>query len=197
MDHPRGALIGALTPDGPAAKGGLKTSDVVLSFDGKPVPSMRDLPKIVALSPIGKTVKVEVLRGGERLTLDVTIERLVESGAEPASATPGDELGPEAGDSQSVLGLTLVPLTPELRRKYAIADTVNGVLVAGADPGGPAGQKGIREGEVVSEVTNEEVKTPAEVVKRIETVKSLGRASVLLLVTTPKGDIRFVAVPVK
>jgi serine protease Do len=198
MEQPKGALVGALTPDGPAAKGGLKTSDVILSFDGKPVPSMRELPKIVALSPIGKTVEVEVLRGGETLTLDVTIERLIEAGGvEEASATPGDEVGPEAAGSQSVLGLTLVPLTPDLRKKYAIADNVSGVLVAGADPNGPGGEKGIREGEVVSEVTNEQVATPADVVKRIDAVKTLGRTSVLLLVTTPKGEIRFVAVPVK
>ncbi len=199
MSAPKGALVAATTPDGPAAKGGLKPGDVIVSFDARSVASMRELPKIVALTPIGKVVKVEVLRGGAALTLDLTVDRLVETDAEQAAMTPSESEEAPSGPSQSatVLGLTLVPLTPELRKKHSVAETVAGVLVAEADPNGAGALKGIRPGEIISEVTNEKVEAPADVSKRIEAVKGLGRSSVLLLVTTPKGEIRFIAVPVQ
>ena len=71
-----GALIAAVTPDGPAAKGGLQAGDVIMKFDHESVPTMRNLPRLVARAPIDKTVDVEVLRKGERKTLQVKVGRL-------------------------------------------------------------------------------------------------------------------------
>ena len=71
-----GALVAAITPDGPAAKGGVEAGDVIMKFDGKDVTSMRGLPRLVARAPIDKTVPVDVLRKGEKKTLQVTVGRL-------------------------------------------------------------------------------------------------------------------------
>ena len=71
-----GALVSAVTPEGPAAKGGLEPGDVIMKFDGKEVSSMRGLPKIVAQAPIGKSVDVELLRKGQAKTVQVTVGRL-------------------------------------------------------------------------------------------------------------------------
>ena len=85
-----GALVAGLSADGPAAKGGIEGGDVILKFDGKDVSTMRGLPRIVAQTPIGKSVDVELLRAGQKKTLKVAVGRLIEDDdkAEPAVATP-------------------------------------------------------------------------------------------------------------
>ena len=78
MDNAKGALVAGVTEGGPAEDAGLLPGDVVLKFDGKDVPEMRDLPRIVADTSVGKAVDVVVLRKGEELTIKVTLGRLEE-----------------------------------------------------------------------------------------------------------------------
>ena len=73
-----GALVASVTPGSPAAKAGMLDGDVILKFDGKDVSTMRDLPRLVATTPIGSDVDVEVLRKGQRSTLRVAVGRLIE-----------------------------------------------------------------------------------------------------------------------
>ena len=84
-------------------------------------------------------------------------------------------------------------MTDELRKKYSIKDTVKGVVVTRVDPNSTAADKRIQPGEVIVEVGQETVNTPAEVTKRIDALKKEGRKSVLLQVADSKGDVRFVA----
>jgi len=72
----RGALIAGLTEGGPAAAGGLEPGDVVLAFDGHPISTMRDLPRMVAGTEIGSTVELQIFRDGETLTRRVDVARL-------------------------------------------------------------------------------------------------------------------------
>ena len=197
LNQPKGALVGAVTPGGPAEKAGLKTGDVILQFDGQDVESMRTLPKIVALTPVGKAVQVVVLRKGKNETLTVTVERLVETEPDKGQGQGGtDQTDPGSGTgAKQVLGLTLTAVTPELRKKYNIADSVDGVVITDVDSTSGAADKGLKPGDVIVEVTNEKVASPEDFAKRIEAVKTTGRKSVLLLVSDPKGEIRFVAVP--
>ena len=81
-----GALVASVTPGSPAAKAGIQDGDVILKFDGKDVTSMRGLPRLVAQTPIGKDVDVELLRKGQKLTLKVAVGRLAEEN-EPTKAS--------------------------------------------------------------------------------------------------------------
>ena len=85
-----GALVAAITPDGPAAKGGVEAGDVIMKFDNEDVTTMRSLPRLVARAPIDKTVPVDVLRKGERKTLQVTVGRLSD---EEEKALDGGDAG--------------------------------------------------------------------------------------------------------
>ncbi|MEL7542531.1 MAG: Do family serine endopeptidase [Pseudomonadota bacterium] len=194
----RGALVADVTKDSPAAKGGLKAGDVILSFDGRDVENMRGLPRIVARTPIGKDVPVIVLRDGERETLTVRTARLTE--AQTASTKAGDgeeENAPEtaAPERAEVLGLVVRQLDAAARRTFGIADDVEGVLVAEVDAESVAASKGVQAGDVILEVTQKEVSDPADVVSRVEAVRKTGRKSALLLLAGRKGELRFVAVP--
>ena len=192
-----GALVSAVTPNSPAAKAGLETGDVIMKFDGKEVTTMRGLPKIVAQTTIGKAVDVEVLRKGERKTLSVSVGLLEED-----AASPGDDdddktpKGPQPAIS-SLLGLKIVALTDEGRRKYSLDAKVTGVLIDEVDPDSPAAQKGLKAGDVIVEAAEEAVTRPEDLTKAVDKMKTVGRKAVLLRVEDGKGDLRFVAIPLE
>lgn len=198
LSESTGALVAGVSPSSPAAASGIEGGDVILKFDGKDVSRMRGLPKIVAQTPIGKTVDVEVLRTGQKKVLKVTVGRLIEDDekSEPAVA-PGKSDGPKAQPAvTSLLGLTLSPLTEELRKKFGIDQKLKGVIVVEIDPQSPAAQKNIKVGDVIVEAGQQPVSSPDDVTASVERVKKAGRKAVLLRVEDSKGDLRFVAVPV-
>jgi serine protease Do len=189
-----GALVAGVTPDSPAARGGVEAGDVILKFDGKDVTTMRGLPKLVAQTPIGKSVPVEVLRQGQNKTLTVTVGQMEdeEIAAEPAAGQKKDQPPPA---STSLLGLTLMPLSDELRGRFGFDAKVKGVVVMDIDPGSAAANKNIRPGDVITEAQQEPVTEIGHVEAAIEKVRKAGGKSVLLLVEDAKGDTRFVAIP--
>ena len=193
LDEASGALVAAVTPDGPAEDAGIKQGDVILEFDGRKVPDMRRLPRMVAETRIGKAVEVEVWRNkSERVSLEVVLGELPDDD-QLAALTPGQEEG--GGDAGTVeeLGLTLSTVTPELRQQFGLAEDVDGVVVTEVDPAGNAAEKGLQPGDVVMEVDQDPVSTPAEVAQRVSQSKNEGYRVVTLLVMR-NGDPSWVAV---
>ncbi|MGH6886883.1 MAG: PDZ domain-containing protein, partial [Geminicoccales bacterium] len=193
LSAPIGALVAQVSPDGPAAAAGVKPSDVILKFDGQVIDNMRDLPRAVAGTQIGKTVPIELLRDGHTLDVAVEIGRLPEDEAAEEAAEDAEEMfEPERED---LLGLSIAPLTEALRSQYGIGESVEGVIITEVQPDSPAAQKHVKPGDVIVEVTQEKVRQPQDVLARLMAVKRSGRRSVLLLLSDAKGELRFVAVP--
>ena len=195
MDKTVGALIASVTPGSPADKAGLKATDVITRFDNQEVAQMRGLPRIVARTPIGKEVDVELLRDGKTQQMRVRVGRLPE-GESPAPAEEKTSKK-EQPEGKTILGLSVAAMSDELRARYGITKSINGVVITKVAPGSEAAQKDVQAGQVIVEVTQQEVKTPDDVSSRLKAVQSKGRKSVLLLIATAKGDLRFVAIPIK
>ncbi len=195
MDQPRGALVAGVTEGGPAEAAGIKSGDVIVSFDGREVPDMRELPRMVADSPIGENVDVEILRDGEAMTLAVDLGRLEEAERQAAEGEDGaatSDADPAA--TQELLGMTLANLSAALRESYDISGDVEGVLVTAVEPDSPAGEKRVQEGDVIVEVAQEPISTVADVLARVEALKGDDRKTALFLLANANGDLRFVAV---
>jgi serine protease Do len=190
----RGALIAGVDDKGPARPAGIEPGDVVVTFDGKAIKEMKDLPRAVADTAVGKTVDVVVIRKGKEVTKRVTLgrledgEKLIEASAK--SSAPDADAKPPA---QKALGLDLAALTKELRARYKIKDSVKGVLITDVDSSSDAAEKRLSAGDVLVEVAQEAVSNAADVKTRIEQVKKDGKKSVLLLVSNADGELRFVA----
>jgi serine protease Do len=195
LQEPKGALVAKVSPDSPAAAAGLRPSDVILTFDGQPIENMRSLPRAVAATAIGKSVAVELLRKGQPMGLTVTVGRLPEGGEVAEDAVQSEETPAAEPEREDLLGLSIAPLTDELRERYKIGRTVEGVIITEVKPNSPAAQKDVKPGDVIVEVTQEKVKQPQDVKSRLLAVKKSGRRSVLLLLSDAKGELRFVAVP--
>ena len=195
LDKARGALIAGMTDGGPAQKAGLQNGDVVLNFDGRAVADERALPRMVADSQIGKTVNIEVLRKGQRRTLPVTVQRLVEdekvASADPKNAkTPTP---PKAPPAIANLGLSLAPMSQDARRRFRLDAKLEGVVVTDVAADSPAGQKNMRAGDVITEVAQQKVTSPDEVAARIDAERKAGHKVVLLQVSRG-GELTFIGV---
>ena len=190
LADPKGALVADVTKKSPADDAGIVAGDVILNFDGQEVPNMRELPRIVARTDIEKNVDVEIYRKGKKKTVKVRIGKLKEE------TKPKEMVKELATSNKSLLGLSIAPLSDSLRAQFKIGKKIKGVIITKVDPKSEAAQKNIKPGDVIVEVTQEEVKSPDEVSKRVEDVTKAGRKSVLLLISNAKGDLRFIALPV-
>ena len=154
---------------------------------------MKDLPRMVAETEVGKDVRVVVWRKGKSQTVKVVLGLLEEGQAE----APSDVDTPEApAVAETALGMKLEPLTEQSRADYGVAGDVKGVLVTEVDAGSAAAQKGIRPGDVIVEVAQEPVATPADVRGGVKQAKEEARKSVLILVQSG-ADLRFVALKIE
>jgi serine protease Do len=192
----KGALVAKVSPGSPAATAGIQPSDVIVKFNGAPIENMRSLPRAVAATAIGKSVSVELLRKGETKVFPVTIGRLPEDEENAVPAKGEEKILPEAEpEREDLLGLSLAPLTDELRKRFGIGAAIEGVVVVEVKPNSPAAAKDVKPGDVIVEVTQEKVRQPQDVKTRLLAVRKSGRRSVLLLLSDGKGELRFVAVP--
>jgi serine protease Do len=189
-----GALVSAVTPESPAAKAGLQPGDLILKFDGKDVSTMRGLPRLVAQAPIGKSVDMELLRGGDKKTIQVVVGRLEEEDVEADLKEP-DKKDEEQAKPETVLGLSVTPLTDELRTQLGFDKKVKGLLVTGIDPDSPAAGKNLKLGDVIVEAQQNPITTVDDLNAALEKVKKANGRQVLMLVEDSKGDTRFVALP--
>ena len=191
MDKAKGALVGDVVPNGPAADAKIKSGDVILTFDGKEVEQMRDLPRIVAETPVEKEVEVVVLRKGKEVTLGVSVGRLEDGEKQIAASKKKKEAAPKI---KTALGMTLGDITDDLREAEKISDDVKGVYILKIEDGSNAQDKNIRVGEIIVEVGQEAVNSSEDVIKRLKALKKDDRKNALLMVSTKTGDIRFVVV---
>ncbi|MCW0001943.1 DegQ family serine endoprotease [Pararhizobium sp. YC-54] len=204
METPKGALIAGVIKGGPVDGGAIKTGDVILKFDGRDVVEMRDLPRVVAESPVGKAVDVVIIRDGKEMTVKVTLGRLedgedlAEAEAKTSPTQEGtDQAEPPAADlpaSDIVLGMKLAVLDAESRKTYGISEDVEGVVIAEVQPQSAAAERRIASGDVIVEIGQEAMKTPEDVSARVEELKADGRRNALLMIANKTGELRFVTV---
>jgi serine protease Do len=191
----QGALIAEVTPTGPAEKAGLKPRDVITEFDGKPIREMKDLPRVVADTPIGKKVAVKVMREGKIVELSAEVGRL-EDGEKLVAAAPEAAV---SADTAEALGMKLSIITDEQRQRFKIDEGLEGAIVTDVDPSGPAAEKRIEPGDVIVEAGQKPVKTPGDVTARIKDAESASKKSVLLYIAKggKQSETRFIAVRIK
>ena len=201
-----GAMVVDITKGGPS-DGVLKEGDLILQFDGKPIEKMRDLPRIVAETEVGKAVKVKILRNGKDETVKIALGRLEVGEQQIAEAqqqqepppppdAPDAPIGPAPG-LPDMVGFDAGPLSPEVRKQYAIPDEVKGVIVTTVTAKSDAEEKGIIPGLVISEVNQQPIETVADVVGLVSSAKEAGRPAVLFKVTDATMASRFIAVRVE
>ncbi len=193
LKPPSGALVAGVSEGGPAAAAKLQNGDVILKFNGQDIKEMRTLPRTVAETEIGAAVPVVIWRGGKEQTLSVTIGELPSDNIKPVNATPPKPKAPTTSRIAG-LGIELSPLTDAARSKYQIGADQKGVVVTQVAPNSPAADRGVKPGDVIVEVQQAQVNSPADVQARVDSIRKQNRRSVLMLIQG-QGGMRWVPLP--
>jgi len=167
----KGALVSQVFKGGPAEKAGIKQGDIILEFDDKEISNLRDLPRIVASTPVGKNVTIMVFRNGTTIPLRATVAEMEEP-TEIAKAPP-----------KKSFGLTVQNITPEIASALELEGAA-GVVVAGVEPESPAAEADIRKGDVILEVDRKPVRNVEDFEQAMEKAKD--RENILFLIR--RGD---------
>ncbi|MHB8909827.1 MAG: DegQ family serine endoprotease [Syntrophales bacterium] len=180
LKESKGALVSQVVPGGPADKAGFEQGDVIVNFDGRTVGDSKDLPRIVASTPVGKTVTVKLIRDGKEVERQAKVGEMEEENTTEAAKSP----------VHPSLGVTVQNLTPQIARELGLKKSA-GVVVTGVEPGSPAAEAMIQVGDVIQAVNRKPVKTVDDFVKIVEKAKDGGS---LLLLVQRGGNSLFAAV---
>ena len=177
-----GALVAEPQSDGPAAKAGIVSGDLIQSVNDQEVKDSRDLAKKIAAIKPGSTAKLGILHDGLQKTVSVTVGQM--PGERVAQGGPGRGLS----EGAAPLGVTLAPAA-------SAGGDEQGVVVTNVNPGGPAAERGMRAGDVILEAAGKAVNEPVDVRAAVDQARSAGKQSVLMRIKSDKST-RFVAMPV-
>lgn len=188
-----GAMIAGVNEGGPADKAKIRSGDIILKFNDQDVKNMSALPRIVAETEVGKQVPLVVWRDGKEVTITATL------GEKPSDQQlAAAEQGGRGGDAAKAvelagLGMKVAAITDQLKEKFQLNAEQKGVVIVEVANGGSAAEKGLKPGDVIVEVQQNEVTSPAEVQKRVEAARKQDRKFVLMLIQGQDGT-RYVPV---
>ncbi|BCS52946.1 Do family serine endopeptidase [Geobacter sp. SVR] len=184
LDADKGALVADVIKGSPAEKAGIKTGDIILQYEGKPIVEYTELPRMVAATPLDKKVKITIFREGQKSEVVATIDKLKEE-AEGEAAAKGEE-----GQANDKLGFTVSELTKDLAARFGYAEG-KGLVITEVKPGSPADDTGIPPGTLLLEINGQRPTTLEQYNKLVAQLKS-GDVT-RLLVKLPDGSVHYVA----
>jgi len=176
LEDEKGALVSDVDPRGPADESGIKRGDVIVSFDDKLIRESRELPYIVASTPLGKTVFVDVIRNREKMKTELRVGELkMEEEYEQVSKAPPS------------FGMTLQEITPELAQQYDLAET-SGLIIVNVESNSQAAEADLRSGDILLEVDQMPVKSITAYNRKIQQYK---KGDTILFLINREGSTLF------
>ena len=159
MEKSKGALVADIIPGGAAEAAGIQRGDVIVKFGGKEIDEMNELPRMVAATPVGKEVEVEVLREGKPLKIKLKVGELK------------DEAAPAVEEkAKAELGMNVQEITPEVARQLQLKDLA-GVIVTQVETGSAAEEAGVQRGDIIREINGHPIRKLADYMNAVEKVK--------------------------
>jgi len=190
-----GAMVAGVTDGGPAEKSNIKGGDIILKFDGQDVKDMHALPRIVAETDVGKKVEVDLWRDGKEVSVDAVLDE--KPSEEKLASIDTGKKGPDVPSNARELadfGMQISPITQDLKDRFQIGADQKGVVITDVKDGSVAAERGLKPGDVIVEVQQDDVATPDDVTKKIEAQRAQDRKSVLMLIQGQDG-VRYVPLP--
>ncbi len=184
-----GALVERVVPGKPADKAGIRAGDLILEFNGQDIVEMRNLPRIVADTKIGKRVPIKIWRDGKLITKTIKVEKLSkDSFAANSGSTESEEQKEREMDKE--LGSEILTITPEVLEEYGLEEGLNGVLLLNVSREGLAAFNGLQSGDVIIRVGKKPVNSVKDFKAAIDKAKKAGAGSIAIYFSR-KGENRF------
>lgn len=186
LDEAEGAIVSQVLPDSPAERAGIKAGDVIVAFDGQAVEDSNELVRIVGSTGVGEATKMTIVRDGEEMTMTVTTAERPRPGADEE----------EEADSEAptgIEGMELSNLNVMSRQQFEIPEDVQGAVVVSVSR--DLARRGLRRGDVITEVNRQEVATVSDVQSRITQLRDGGKNAALLRIYRD-GDYFFAPIEI-
>ena len=183
-DSLEGAYVSGVNPDGPGERGGLQEGDIVVAVNGEEVSDNTELTRRVAAVAVGETVAFDVLRNGERRTVNVravarpSARELAALNAEPERVTLPE--GADVPEGEAAIGLTLAPVTPQVRELYSLGDRISGLVITEVQPRTRFARLGVLPGDVLTRADNRPLRSVDDLRGTVQRLRAAGRPSILL-----------------
>ena len=206
LPHNKGELVQAVEPGKAGAQAGITPGDVVVRVNGKEVTREQSLSFIVANTPPGSRIPIELMRNGQKMTLNATISRRPSDeelaaenfGGDPRANSPFNKPAkPQGSLAEKVLGLAVLPMSPQIARQLGVGEDIHGVVLNAVDPSSDAGAKGLQRGDIVLSANYKPVATPADLDAVVTAAKTANRPAVLLQVLRRGQPAAYVPVRVR
>ena len=192
-----GAMVAGVNDGGPADAAHIKGGDVILKFNNQDIKELKTLPRVVAETAIDQSVPVEVWRDGRDQTLQVKVAEMPSETKMADAGGAGEGTKKPAASAVSELsdfGMKVAPITEDARQKFSLGSDQKGVVVTDVNKTGPAAEHGLKAGDVIVEVQQEAVNSPAELRSRVDAIRKQDRKAVLMLIQGSDG-VRYVPMP--
>jgi serine protease Do len=197
----RGEFVQQVESGEAADKAGLKAGDVVVKVDGRDITPEQTLSYLVGGIKPGTRVPLEILRGGQRMTLYAVVgtrpseEELSGRVFDPDQQAPDDQAPPSSdGIIEEKLGLQVMDVTPQIARQLGVAENTTGVVILAVDPNSDAGSKGLRRGDIILSALNANLASVSDLEAAIRAAERDGRPAILLQVQRRGGQAIYVPI---
>ena len=187
----KGALVSQVTPDSAAMAAGIQSGDVIKSVDGKNVDTIKDLTRMISSMKPGTSVKMNVWRDGK----DVSVTAKIRGDKEEAQVIKASADGADKADKKAEplsYGVSLAPISKEMRQGMKLDDSVKGAAIASVEPGSPADEIGLKRGDILQQVGRDAVDSPQAAAEKLKEAKKTGKP--VLVKVYREGMTRFVAI---
>jgi serine protease Do len=202
----RGEIVARVEPGEAAARAGIRQGDVIVKVNGQEVSPDNTLSYIVGKTPVGTRMPIEIIRGGQRKTVTVTLgerppeEQLAANDGADNDDSQSDSGTPTAPADQSTrntIGLGFQTLTPDLARRIGVAPTTRGVVINYVDPSSDAAANGFQPRDIILQINNVPVPTVQAAAAQIEAARKAKRPTVLLFAQRGNNPPRYIGVQLK
>jgi serine protease Do len=193
LDGEKGALVAQVTPDSAAMAAGIQSGDVIKSVDGKSIDTIKDLTRMISGMKPGTSAKIGLWRDGKDMTVTAKIGGdQKEAKAVKASADKSDGKQADKKAEPMSYGVSLAPISNEARQGLKLDDSVKGALIAAVEPGSPADDIGLKQGDILQQVGKEAIDSPQMAAEKLKEAKKAGKP--VLMKVYREGMTRFVAI---
>jgi serine protease Do len=191
LGNEKGALVAQVSPESAALAAGIQSGDVIRSVDGKNVDTIKDLTRMISAMKPGTSTKIVLWRDGKEMTVTAKIRGdKDEGGVVKASADATDKADKKAEPMS--YGVSLAPISQEMRQGMKLGDSVKGAVIAAVEPGSPADDIGLKQGDILQQVGRDAVDSPQAAAEKLKEAKKTGKP--VLMKVYREGMTRFVAI---